>query len=104
MAFGSNGSESAASPYLTKYEAAIVSRMSSAATRGAPGTGCGVSDEAAAGEVDASSSSRGAKGLSCEMVHPFDSAMSSAAIATVLLPRNVSPACTVTRNPTSAEL
>mmetsp|Transcript_35084 Transcript_35084/g.69354 ORF Transcript_35084/g.69354 Transcript_35084/m.69354 type:complete len:208 (-) Transcript_35084:1034-1657(-) len=91
------------SPYFVKKDAATVSSSTSAKRRG-PGIKSLVVDDsvfkrvtsnAASPESSSSLVSAPPKGLSSEMVHPFDAAIRYVAMASVALPTKVHPACTV---------
>ena len=107
MALGSKGSGVASSPYFIAYAATVVSTVSLRASAHAGSCGCGFettgaassSSSAAPPSLKGLSSSRSqVVGLSSLSVQPFERAMRSAAMQTVVLPRSVSPACSATRN------
>ena len=107
MALGSKGSGVASSPYFIAYAATVVSTVSLRASAHAGSCGCGFettgaassSSSAAPPSLKGFSSSRSqVVGLSSLSVQPFERAMRSAAMQTVVLPRSVSPACSATRN------
>ena len=112
MALGSKGSGVASSPYFIAYAATVVSTVSLRASAHAGSCGCGFETTGAASSSSSSdpaaapppslkglSSSRSqVVGLSSLSVQPFERAMRSAAMQTVVLPRSVSPACSATRN------
>ena len=109
MALGSKGSGVASSPYFIAYAATVVSTVSLRASAHAGSCGCGFETTGAASSsfsaaaappsLKGLSSSRSqVVGLSSLSVQPFERAMRSAAMQTVVLPRSVSPACSATRN------
>lgn len=108
MALGSKGSGVASSPYFIAYAATVVSTVSLRASAHAGSCGCGFVTTGAASSSFAappppslkglSSSRSQVVGLSSLSVQPFERAMRSAAMQTVVLPRSVSPACSATRN------
>ena len=111
MALGSKGSGVASSPYFIAYAATVVSTVSLRASAHAGSCGCGFETTGAASSSSAdpaaapppslkglSSSRSQVVGLSSLSVQPFERAMRSAAMQTVVLPRSVSPACSATRN------